>query len=425
MVKKIILVFLLGWIIVSSGCWDRRELESLGLVQVLGLDLSGNKNEVAVTVMIAIPSQITGGGGQSGGGGSAKSGVLTITMAAPTIYEAFNRINTTINREITLIQNTVLIISEDLAKQGVNKWMDTLVRFREMRRTMIIFVCRGKAAEIMKVQPVLEKNPSEYFNDLVELHFRNGMFPVATFNDFLESYEAYAQENYAPLLSKFEPMELVDNTSKGKESGGKEEDESKSDEKPSQDTKNIRIIGTAIFKKAKMVGTLDIYESQILELLTGEFREAALTIADPEKKNYQIAYRLLAAKPLQIKYHLHKSPSLDGGQEDQLNVNINLEADILSIQSSINYTTPKNEVMLGNYIAREVKRRVQKVIRKTQKEYRSDVFGFGKTVRSSFITSAAWENFGWPERFPNAKISVKVNVAIRRVGVQFQPPEFR
>lgn len=414
---------MLGLAVLINGCWDRRELESLGLVQALGLDLGDNGRGVTITAMIAIPSQITGGqSGGGGGGGGDQSGVFTITMAAPTIYEAFNRINTSINRDITLIQNTVLIIGEDLAKQGVYKWIDTLVRFREMRRTMIIFVCRGIAADIMKVQPKLEKNPSEYFNDLAKLNTRNGMFPAVTVNDFLGSYEAFAQETYTPVLAKFQLMEPPGKPAgKEQKSGGQgKEEDSQSTQKSSQNDENIRIAGTAIFKDAKMVGTFDIYESQVLQLLTGNFREASLSIRDPQKRNNLISYRLLAANPLQIKYK-HSGGTL----EDKFQISLNLEADILSIQSGINYTTPKNEVLLGKHIAREIKGRVQKVIKKAQIEYGSDVFGLGKAVRNTFLTSTAWEKYHWPERFPNAKITANVKVTIRRVGVQFQPPEFR
>jgi spore germination protein KC len=413
----IILITLIG----ISGCWDRRELESLGLIQALGLDLSPDGKGIIVTTMIAIPPRISGaGGGQSGRGGGVgtESGVFTISMSAPTIYEGFNLINTTINREVTLIQNAALLIGEDLAKQGVHQWIDTLVRFREMRRTMLIFVCRGKAMEIMKVQPILEKNPSEYFTNLAKLTYRHGMYPMVTLNSFMNSFEAIAQENYAPILARFEPMEPT--PARANEKGAlnpSPREDSKSDQKPTRGEENIRIIGTAIFKKDKQVGTFDIYESQVLQLLTGQLREALLTVSDPIKKGQFVAYRLLATNPPRIKY-IHR-------RGDRFTINLKLEADILSIQSGINYSMPTKETILGKRIAQELKRRIVKVITKAQNEYAADVFGFGKTVQGSFLTSPAWDKYHWPDRFPTAKMRVNVKVMIRRVGVQFQPPQLR
>lgn len=420
-------IVLLAFTILINGCWDRRELETLGLVQALGLDLAPDKKAIIVTTMIAIPTQI-GGGSQSGGGGGGgggETGVFTITMEAPTIYEAFNRINTTINREITLIQNSALLIGGDLAKQGVHKWIDTLVRFREMRRTMLLFICRGKASEIMKIKPKLEKNPSEYFRDLVNQSNRNGMFPITTVNDFISEYETLTQENYAPLLAPFKPKESRDeNLSQGgqdqKQQGEGEESGSPSGEESSNETGETRIVGTAVFNSGKMVGTLNIYESQILQLITGDFREASMTINDPKKKGQYIAYRLLATTPPRIGFQSSKH-----GQEAKILADLKLEADILSIQSDINYTSPKNETLLGKHIAQQLKKRIQKVIEKAQKEYASDIFGFGKTARLSFITDKDWLKYHWRQRFPQAKISVRVKVDIRRVGVQFQPPKIR
>ena len=134
MYKRLLLPMALVFLVIlTSGCWDRREVEELGLVQALGLDLGPGQKGVTVTVLIAVPSKMTGGGGgtdEAGGGG----GNLVISMDAPSIYEAFNRINTSLTREITLLQNSTLIFGEALAQQGVKKWVDNLVRFREMRR---------------------------------------------------------------------------------------------------------------------------------------------------------------------------------------------------------------------------------------------------------------------------------------------------
>ena len=416
MTRKFLLIILLASSFLLNGCWDRRELESLGLVQALGLDLGPGGNGITVTTMIAIPPKITGGGSQSGGGGGGTgSGVFTISMNAPTVYEGFNLINTTINREVTLLQTSVILIGENLAKQGIQKIVDNLVRFREMRRTILIFVCRGTAAEIMKVQPLLEKNPAEYFTGLVNLSYRTGMFPVVTLNNFMNGYEEFAQEDFAPLLVKFKPLEPETSSN-----AAASQDQKNSKDQKSESTKgmeNIRISGTAIFKKDKMVGTLDVYESIALQLLTGQFREALLSISDPLNKNYQIAYRLLATTTPHLKYTRHPT--------DQFKINFKLEADLLSIESGINYTTPRKEVLLGSYIAGELKRRIVSVIVKAQKEYGSDIFGFGKTVRATFLTSPAWERYHWPDRFATAKIAVNVKVALRRVGVQFSPPELR
>jgi spore germination protein KC len=430
--KKIFLTIILIWIIALSGCWDRRELENLAFVQSLGLDLGPGGKGVTVTAMIAIPPKLKGGGGESGGG--SETGVFVLSVDAPTIFEGFNLINTTVNREVTLLQNSALLIGEDIARQGMRKWIDSLVRYREMRRTLLIFVCQGKAADIMKVKPKLERNPAEYFTDLARVTRLTAMFPMMTLNEFLDHYEALAQEDYAPILARFhrhDPDEYP--ASGGSESGPKSGADSKknasggagdqSQQKPktagqaAPEAKDVRMIGTAIFKKDKMIGHFDIYETQVLQILTNEFKEALLSTHDPIRRNNQIVYRLLATHAPRIKYR-HR------GSTDNFNVSIALEADLISIQSGIDYSNPRKGTMLAKHIALELKERILATIQKAQ-QYNSDVFGFGIKVRNTCLTGPEWDRYNWPEKFKKSNIRVQVKVAIRRVGVQFQPSSLR
>jgi spore germination protein KC len=398
-------LLLLFCTLLLNGCWDWKEIETLGLVQALGFDLKPNSDDLTITTMIAIPPKLT----PASGGSDESPSVLIISMDAPSIYEAFNRINTTVNREITLIQNQVLLIGEEMAKQGVQRWIDNLIRFREMRRTLFIYICKGRAADIMQVKPKLELNPAEYLATLLELSNKTGMFPETRLHDFMGRYETYSQQNYAPLIAKYKRQSETTGETVPPE-GGQGESPDPAKDQP-EDT---RIIGTAVFRNDKLVGELDIYESQALQMLTGKFREALLTIADPHKEGNRIIFRLITARTPVIKYQKR--------EVDCFKVNLSLEAELISIQSGINYTTPHNEKILSQKIAQLLKRRIERVIAKTQKEFRSDIFGFGVKVRNSMLTSTQWEKYRWPDKYPDSKIDVKVTVRIRRTGVQFQPP---
>jgi spore germination protein KC len=415
--RLLVVIPLLVVAIAANGCWDRRELESLGFVQALCLDLELPKRTIVVTAAIAIPSKL--GAPQGGGDGGKESGMMVVTTKAPSVYEAFNLMNTSVNREITLQQNQLLIIGEDMAKYGVASWVDNLVRFREMRRTLLIFVSRGKAAEIFSVKPPLEKSPVEYISDLVSLTTRNGMFPKVMLNRFLERYSSFAQQNYAPLIAKTSlPKPQAKPSPKPDEAGKTEEkkDEKGGSEEPKPD--ELRMIGTAVFKDDKVVGNLDIYETQAFLMLTHQFNEAFLTIDDPLSKNHSIVFRLMGVNTPDIRYQ-----SRDG--LNYFKVRLKFEADLVSIQSNIGYTNPQKEMLLAKRIATTIKNRVEKVISKAQREYQSDIFGFGVKVRNTMLTTTEWEKYRWKDRFPAAKFKVDVKIAIRRIGVQFQPSQRR
>jgi spore germination protein KC len=428
MSKRILLPVLLLIALTLNGCWDRRELESLALVQSLGLDKVPGGKGITVTAMIAIPAKLKGGGGggggESGGGGGGGTGVFLISKQAPTIFEAFNLINSTVNREVSLLQNSIILFGEDLAKQGIQKWVDSMVRYRELRRTLNIFICQGQAIDIMKVKPKLEANPAAYFRDFSRLTRFSGMFPMTTLSDFMDRYEAKAQENYAPLFGRFhrqDPDEYQQSSGGGEKSDGDQQKgggggQSGSSGKPPE-AKDVRVLGTAIFKGDKMVGTFDIYETQILEILTHNFHEAMLSIGDPLKKDCQISYRLMATGKPKIKY-IHKN------NQDRFQVSIKMEAELNGIQSGIDYSDLQKENLLSSLIAHELKARIQRVIKKAQ-QYNTDVFGFGIKVRNTILTGKDWDRYNWPDKFKNAKFDVATKVEIRRIGVQFQPPVSR
>ena len=406
--KAFLTILLIVFAISVGGCWDRKELESMGLVQTLGLDLAEN-NEVMVTCMIAIPSKL--GATAEGGGSGEGPGVLLISMNAPSIYEAFNLMNTTVNREVTLLQNQALIIGEDIAKSGIKPWIDNLLRFRDMRRTLLIFVCKGKAADIMKIQPKLDPNPAEYFRDLVMTSKRTGMFPLTNLHDFIRRYQSSAQENYAPLLMEYKPSQSSEPPPQSSENG-----ESGNGEKPeSEEPTEVRIAGTAVFKSNRLVGHLDLYETQVLQIITNQFQEAFLTLPDPLRKETKITFRLTRSKPTRIKYIKNEVPSFT--------VDIWMEASLISIESTIDYTTPQMEEFLRQKIAAALRHRIEKVIEKTQNDFRSDIFGFGQKVRHSMLTTTEWERYRWPEKYTKSKVNINVHVFIRRVGIQFQPPK--
>jgi len=399
-ISRIILIIIIS-LVILNGCWDRRELDNLAIVQALGFDLAPDQRHVMISVMIAIPSQISGG--QSGGGNGPN--VLVVTKEAPSIYEAFNVINTSLNREITLLQNQVIIFGEKLAKQGVQDWVDHLLRYREMRRTLLIFVSKDPILEIMTINPKLEKSPAEYFTDLARLSEKNGMSPEIILNQFINSYESSVQESVAPVIG-LTSATTAKSTSSDSNSGGK----------PEKVEKEISTVGTAVFKQDRLVGYLDNYETQTFQMITSHFKEAMLTTKDPLDKNGKISFRLSAGGPTKIRYHVQ------AGQEF-FAVTINQEADLISIQSKIDYTKPIYEDRLGKYIAAQLKRRVEKLLNKAQNDYQADIFGFGIKVRNTMLTTTDWQKYDWPKHFPNAKIKVKVNVSIRRVGVQLRPPD--
>src|SRR5690625_7360160 len=73
------LLLLLFATVFLTGCWGRNEVEDLGFVLGIGIDKAGDENSdhLRLTVAVAIPQALAGGGGEVGAGGQGDGpGVL-------------------------------------------------------------------------------------------------------------------------------------------------------------------------------------------------------------------------------------------------------------------------------------------------------------------------------------------------------------
>ena len=49
---------------------------------------------------------------------------------------------------------------------------------------------------------------------------------------------------------------------------------------------------------------------------------------------------------------------------------------------------------------------------KLRTEYGTDVLQLGRNVAGCFLTIDQWENYNWPERFPEADIDIRFSIEL-------------
>ena len=105
-----------------AGCYDSREIDDMAYVVSLGLD-KGKTNALRLTIQIAIPVATgAGGGGEGGGGGGEGSDSSFITtIETPSLYSGLNMANNYISKQLNMSHAKVIVISEEIAREGVKK----------------------------------------------------------------------------------------------------------------------------------------------------------------------------------------------------------------------------------------------------------------------------------------------------------------
>lgn len=402
-----------------TGCYDRKEVEDFAYVVAIGLD-KGKTNPLRLTLQIAVPTVTgAGGGGGGGDGGGEKGGgkaATLVTIEAPTIYSALNMANTYISKELNLSHVKVIVFSEELAREGVQKYTHTMVRWKEFRPSMYVAVARDSAEEYLKnVEPVLEINHAKFY-ELSYSGFKYTGFTANTqFINFYLQQESDDMNAVAVLAGvsenkSTEDFNLEESTYKMKGRtyalGG---DFKAGDMTVVGDIKS-EIAGLAVFKGDKMVGEIDAGETTMYLMLAGQFDHSYVTVPDPVVKDDFIVLNIKQSRKPRHNIEMM-------GDKPDISARIMLEADILSIQSGINYEQADKLTVMENAVEEFIKKNMEDFLKRTTEEFESDIVGFGKTMKRKFLTWEDWEKFGWSGKYKNSTFNVEVDVKVRRPGL--------
>lgn len=401
-----------------TGCWGAEETDEVAYVLTIGFD-KGEKGDLTVTASIANPKVIagmTGGGGGGAGAGAGAGGKSTLVMSVETYapLAAFDLFNAGIDRKISLEHTKAFIFSEELAREGLGKWVNPLVRYRELRPTSHIIICRGKAKDIIeKNNPMLELSPTKQFELVNKLSQSHGLYQTTQFQDFYEDTKSLSICPNIPLVALHEGG--LETAKPGPEKGGEIQlGKYTAGEVPIAGGNQAQIMGSAVFRVDKMVGVLDGQETRYYMMLRGTFRNGTISIQDP-----------LADKPIPAGLLVHRTQnkyrtSIDQNGNVAIDVDIYLEPEIIGLFSGINYESPDYKPILEEAFSKYIEQGCRQLLRRSQEEFKADIFGFGYQVKHHFWTMQQWQAFDWLQRYPEAQVNVTVHTKIRRTGLMLK-----
>lgn len=363
MFKKALLFILLILSLFLSGCWDKRELTELAFIQVLGLDLAENNRDFRVSCLIA---------------DAAKSNpdepinLTCIIAEAPSIYEAFNIVNSGINRELTLLQNQAIIINEKLASRGFAYWNQELSHFQDLRRTCMIFFCKDAAEKILQATPKLESDFGEHLFDLPQLSGSHYILPGTTLHEFTKrDMLKISGFNYGNYLEYSDGSAIL--------------------------------AGMLIFKDNIPVGTLNLEDSQLLSFFRGEKKATFIGIKDPTQSHQKLFFHIFG-KNFSFK-KMEYSP-----KENLFTLSLNITA---ALEEPQKHQRKKRLEKTEFYLNSALQKRFTSLIEKSQKVFKCDIFNFGSHLRRYVLTDADWGKYKWSEKYPTIKIQFNIKTSWR------------
>lgn len=407
MLKRQLKMFLaLLLLMCTSGCYGYHEVDESALVIAVGFD-KGRENVVTVTAMIAVPRNIAGGGGVSaGGGGGGEESALIVSMDAPTFLSSLEMLNAFVDRRADMTHNRAIIISRDLAQdEGIERYLNSLVRFPQFRRHTHIMVSEGSARNFIKeIKPVLEANPAKYIELLMRTESFTEFVPPSTVFDFYNDFRSFA---VCPIMAL---VGLEREESGPPDPSPKSKGSYTAGQLPAEGGGKPEIMGAAVFRGGRMAGTINGNEVGFTKMVRGDLQRTVLSVKDPLHHDKFVVFEITPQKFPEISVDLE-------GERPYIEARVFLEGTMIAIQSGERYERPELTPVIQQAVEDQLTLETREFVRKMQHEFGTDVFGFGKVVRKKFLTWPEWEEYGWLERFPEADIEVSYEFRMRRTGL--------
>lgn len=390
---------------VTAGCSNNgaRETDEVAWAISIGIDRADD-GDLLVTYRIAVPTAQAGA--ESGGAGSKESSTL-VTIKAPTLAEARNLLNATMSRGVNLSQVTAIIISEDLARHGVEELIGPLLRFREFRGTIFMMVCSGKAIDIFAAnKPPLESLVSRWINNSMRNYDETSYFLSLTLQEF---YTRLKADSGAPLAVGYGLNPLSgEGQAHGTQAGGKTKTYLPGN-LPRQGGNATEFMGTAVFKADKMVGFLDTGETRALSILLNRFSFGFLSVPDPLAPGHQVTMSIRNGRRPEFTIDI-------SGENPVIHVDVLIEGEITGLPSGIEYEAREYIPLLEAQISDTLHRQIVDMLIRTQ-AWGTDVVDFGYYIRPKFMTMEELRRYNWDSRFGGAEFTVKVRTELRRTGL--------
>lgn len=377
--KKIILLIIC---LILCGCNDYAELNKLSLVTAAAIDK--NKDKYEVTLLIAnSPKQDT----------SAKEGEAKTTVykaKGKTVSDAIKTIDKKTPKELYFAHINVVVISEEIGKEGFFKIADWLIRNPQTRnRFYLIGVNKNKASDVLKIISPLESFPSQSIATLIESNKnQRSIGDTASYSNFIGRI----------LETGYEPLMPTVNINGNPKKGAKQENI-----ETAEPNTYLSLGNLAIYKGDKLVKTTTKKESEIIQIINNEAKELIYNIKYKDNK------ASIFSNNIKTKTKLTSPNSLD--------IYIKGIGTIYEINGKINLNKIKNIKKLEKAWNKKLKKDIKETIKKIKEEYKSDIFGFGNMIYKNYPKKWKKLKNNWNDKyFKDLKITIHTNTKIVSTG---------
>ncbi len=371
MKKFVLIIITLFILLISSGCYNYKEINDMAIVSSIGID-KDNKNDkyiVSAQIMNSKESE-----------DSEDSQITVYTKEGDTVHEALRNITLKSPRKLYGNHLSKIVLSEEVAKEGIDNILDIFNRITEVRNEFVITIVKeDKASDVLKVLTTTESIPAEYVKLSLKIADKTSGLTYATkLDEFISLYLKKGIDPVVPVL-KIEKKEKKGTTINNITT--------------TNPISKIVIEDLAVTNKGKLETYLKNEEVIGYNFLRNQIQKMIIPVKCDDENNYA---------SISILKNKTKSNTEKKDNKYIINFNINSEAIITEYNCRKDLTDEKVIKELEKDTEKKIKRYIKKSLNK-QKETKGKFLGLERIIYLDY------------PKYKNEDYSVKYNVNVNLV----------
>ncbi|UII58643.1 Ger(x)C family spore germination protein (plasmid) [Cytobacillus spongiae] len=386
-VKKVAVVFLA--IILLTGCWNRRELNELVIALAIGVDKTDNG--YSFTVQLINPTTSS----QATKKGAVGATVRSTSAEGETLFEAWRKLTKLTPRKVYFAHVQLLVLDEELVKEGLKSLLDPLIRDHELRNDFYVVVSKNQSAkDVLSILTYIEPIPALSLKSM-----------ITSSNEHYGSVTAY----------KFDEM-LEDLSTKGKElaitgvilEGDPQVGRTSGNIESSIPETKVILDNLAVFKDDQLVGWFNEKQSKGYNYSQGNIISSTEVLNCPGSHEGKLTVEIIRTDSKLTARIDKKSPVILS--------EIEVEGNLVDVECKLNPSDLQVLENIQNQLADNIKSSVEDSIKVSQKEFHSDIIGFGSALHRKEPSYWKKHQDEWDELFPDIRSKVNVKAKIHNTG---------
>ena len=380
--KKILIFCLL--IFGVCGCWNYKELDDYSIITGIAIDKSDDEYEATVLISNASKSS-----GESPDSSESKS--IVYSGKGNSIFKALKDLSLISPKELYLDHFSILIISEEVASDGVYNVVDFFLRYPNARKDFSVAIAKDcKAKDTLKIITPLTDFPSQSIAD--NLKFSTNL--QGTISDL--NYNELMYNLIAP--GKEVTMNSIKIIGSAKEGSSKDNTES------SEPKTYLKLGNLAIFKNDKFVDWtteeesfgINIINNKITELYIKIKMDDGYVVVSPVKFSTEVKIKLKDNKPI-------------------ITINASGNAKVMEVNGHIDLADDKTIKEIKKKANKKIKKYIEKGIDVAIKN-ETDIFGFGLKLYKDNPKYFNKIKDTWNKDLKDLEINIKSDLIIKSIS---------